>query len=329
MGGDGRRDGAVSDGGGPARAWPQLGAAVGAPRARVEQNDAKIAGERVRDGGQPAVGGAERQLGDSLLGKVRDRVIRPGRAELAAAMGSPPVVMGLVLGQDRPQVPLTEDEHPVGDLCPGGEHEPFRVSVRPRASRRDLHGLDADVRQDCVERPSELPSPVTDQEPEIRSAITQIHQEVAGLLCGPRPVRARSDTEDVHVPRAHLDHEEAVQALQCHRAVHVEEVDREHRGCLGMQELPPGRVGAPLRRRRDLQGLENPSDGGRADPVADLQQLTLDPLVAPAVVLGGEPLDQRGNLSAGRRPSRPARLGPLAGDQATVPAQEGTGVTSR
>jgi hypothetical protein len=26
--------------------------------------------------------------------------------------------MGLVLGQDRPQVPLAEDEHPVGDLCP-------------------------------------------------------------------------------------------------------------------------------------------------------------------------------------------------------------------
>jgi TolB protein len=44
--------------------------------------------------------------------------------------------MGLVLGQDRPEVPLTEDEHPVGELCPGGEHEPFRVSVRARAALR-------------------------------------------------------------------------------------------------------------------------------------------------------------------------------------------------
>jgi hypothetical protein len=39
-------------------------------------------------------------------------------------------------------MPLTEDQHPVGDLCPGGEHEPFRVSVRARTSGRDLHGLD-------------------------------------------------------------------------------------------------------------------------------------------------------------------------------------------
>jgi hypothetical protein len=33
--------------------------------------------------------------------------------------------MALVLSQDRPQVPFAEDQHPVGDLRPGGEHEPF------------------------------------------------------------------------------------------------------------------------------------------------------------------------------------------------------------
>ena len=59
-----------------------------------------------------------------------------GRAELAAAMGSPSVVMALVLSQDRPQVPFAEDQHPVGDLRPGGEDEPFRMSVGPR---RQLH----------------------------------------------------------------------------------------------------------------------------------------------------------------------------------------------
>jgi hypothetical protein len=31
-------------------------------------------------------------------------------------MRPPPVEMGLVLGQDRPQVPFTEDQNPVGDL---------------------------------------------------------------------------------------------------------------------------------------------------------------------------------------------------------------------
>jgi hypothetical protein len=46
--------------------------------------------------------------------------------------------MGLILGQDRLQVPLAEDEHPVSDLGPGGEHEPFGISVRSRAARRDF-----------------------------------------------------------------------------------------------------------------------------------------------------------------------------------------------
>jgi hypothetical protein len=60
-----------------------------------------------------------------LPGKVRGRVAGPGRAELAAAMRALSVVMALVLGQDRPQMPFAEDQHPVGHLRPGGEHEPL------------------------------------------------------------------------------------------------------------------------------------------------------------------------------------------------------------
>jgi hypothetical protein len=75
----------------------------------------------------------------------------------------------------------------------------------------------------------------------------------------------------------------------------------------------------------DIQGLQDPADGGCADPVTQLEQLALDPLVSPAVVLGGEPSDERGDLGADRRPSRPVRIGPLPGDKATVPAQDGAG----
>ena len=113
---------------------------------------------------------------DPLLGEVRDRVIGPGRAELAAAMRSPSVVMALVLGQDRPQMSFAEDQHPVGDLGPDGEHEPFRICVCARATGRDLHRLDTGTGQDCVKRRGELPGPVTDQEPETGGAITQIHE---------------------------------------------------------------------------------------------------------------------------------------------------------
>ena len=87
---------------------------------------------------------------DPLLGKVGDGVVGPGRLQLEASMGSPSVVVGLVLAQDRPQMSLAEDEHPVGDLGPGGEHESFRVSVRAGAPGRDFHRFDTSVGQDCV-----------------------------------------------------------------------------------------------------------------------------------------------------------------------------------
>jgi hypothetical protein len=46
--------------------------------------------------------------------------------------------MGLVLGQERSQVAFAEDEHPVGDLLAGGEHEPLRMTVAPH---RQLHPI--------------------------------------------------------------------------------------------------------------------------------------------------------------------------------------------
>ena len=232
--------------------------------------------------------------------------------------------MGLILGQDGPQVPRAEDEHPVGDLGPGCEHEPFRVSVRARAAWRDLHRLDTGIGQDCVKRRGELPGAVPYQEPEVGGAITQIHQEVADLLCGPRPVRVRRDPEDVHKTAAYLDDEQAVQPLQGHRAVDVEEVGGTHRRCLGVQELPPRGAGAPLRCRGDLRALRTRR---MVDALTRWPSLSSSPwnLVSPAVVLGGEPRDQRCDLGADWRPSCLVGVGPRPSDQAAVPAQDGAG----
>jgi hypothetical protein len=114
-------------------------------------------------------------------------------AELAAAVGSSSVVVPGVLGEDRPQVLFAEDQHPVIDLGSGGEHEPFGIGVRPRTAGRDLQRFDAGAGQDRVERCGELPGAVADQEPEVRGAVTEVHQKIAGLLGGPRPVRVRGD----------------------------------------------------------------------------------------------------------------------------------------
>jgi len=54
-------------------------------------------------------------------------------------------------------VPLTEDQHPVGDLGPNGSDEPLRVGVRPRSPGWDLDGGEAGAGHDRVERRGELP----------------------------------------------------------------------------------------------------------------------------------------------------------------------------
>jgi hypothetical protein len=59
---------------------------------------------------------------------------------------------------------LAEDQHRVGDLSAGGEHEAFGVSVRPEGMGRDPHGLDARAGQDGAEGRGELPGAVADQE---------------------------------------------------------------------------------------------------------------------------------------------------------------------
>jgi len=70
----------------------------------------------------------------------------------------------------------------------------------------------------------------------------------------------------------------------------------------------------------DLQSLEDPADGGCADPVAGLKQLALDPWY-PQPLSVASPLDQSGDLGADRRSSHPFRVGPPAGDQAAVPSE--------
>ncbi|HEX9516579.1 MAG TPA: hypothetical protein VF940_10435 [Streptosporangiaceae bacterium] len=59
--------------------------------------------------------------------------------------------------------------------------------------------------------------------------------------------------------------------------------------------------------------------------MTELEELALDPLVPPAMVLGGEPLDERGDHGADRRPASPVRRGPRPGGQAPVPPQQSAG----
>jgi hypothetical protein len=68
---------------------------------------------------------------------------------------------------------------------------------------------------------------------------------------------------------------------------------------------------------------EDVPDRGSRDRDAELAQLASDPQVAPTAVLAREPQDQLAHLTADWRPSGTAvRVGPAAGDQLPMPAQQ-------
>jgi hypothetical protein len=50
-------------------------------------------------------------------------------------------------------------------------------------------------------------------------------------------------------------------------------------------------------------GFEDAADRGCADVVSEFEQLALNPFASPAVVFDGEPVDERGDLSADGWPS--------------------------
>jgi len=102
----------------------------------------------------------------------------------------------------------------------------------------------------------------------------------------------------------------------------VEEVDGQHAGGLGAQELPPAGVGVPARCRWDAAVLQDPADCRGADAVAEFEQLTLHPAISPARVLRRHPYDQRGDGSVDRWAAGSIRVGPLLAHEAAMPAQD-------
>jgi hypothetical protein len=70
---------------------------------------------------------------------VRDRVVHPGRTELARTVRSKTVVLTDKLREHSSQVPLTEDRHAVSDFGPGGPHKPLGEAVRLRKRGGDIH----------------------------------------------------------------------------------------------------------------------------------------------------------------------------------------------
>ena len=82
---------------------------------------------------------------DPFVVAVGDRVVWPGRAELATPVGSPTVVVSGVGRQDGSQVSFAEDQHTVGEFGSGGEHESLGVSVGPHRQQHLIQMIGTDV----------------------------------------------------------------------------------------------------------------------------------------------------------------------------------------
>ncbi len=91
-----------------------------------------------------------------------------------------------------------------------------------------------------VERCRELAVAIPDEEPEPGGAFAEFHEQVTGLLGGPRPGGVGRDAQDVHAAGLDLHHKQDVQAPEEH-GVNVQEIACQDPGCLGGQDLPPCR----------------------------------------------------------------------------------------
>ncbi len=90
-------------------------------------------------------------------------------------MRSVVIEMAHVLIKNSAGVSLVVDQHPVDALGADAADEPFRIAVRSRRWRRDLHDVDVFGGKDGVEGVGELGVPVADQKPNV-------------VICSPRSI---------------------------------------------------------------------------------------------------------------------------------------------
>jgi len=103
--------------------------------------------------------------------------------------------------------------------------------------------------------------------------------QVAGLLGQPGSGRVRGDAQNVYPAGGVLDDEERVQPVQADR-VEMEQVARDDRLGLRVEELRPGRPGSP-RRWVDARRVKDFSHGGGADLVAASDEFAVHAPIPP------------------------------------------------
>ena len=201
------------------------------------------------------------------------------RALCSGLVGSVPVVVVLVFGEDSAGMGFVDDQDVVEGFAADGSDHPFAVGVHPGYSwgaEQDVHVLGP---EDGIEGLGVLGVAVAQDESQGLYAGAEIRGKVARLLGRPFSGGVAGDAGDVEATGAVFEERDGVEACAEH-GVEVEEVGRDDALGLGGQELAPAWSGSAWG-RLEAGGVQDLPDGGRRYRVSQSGEFTLDPSVAP------------------------------------------------
>jgi hypothetical protein len=196
----------------------------------------------------------------------------------------------------------------------------------PRAQREGFRGLKRRGRTRGSTRPGHrLAAPTTRRHPD-RLASAERPDAVAG--CGPaakpRSGGVRGDPQQMHRPALHLDHQQHVQPDQADVSTVKKSVTSSPPAwaCRNWLQVGPPRRGAGP----ETVPAQDPPHRAHRDPHAEGAALPHDPHIPPSGILPRQPHHQRDELLLYTTPvATSRRVGPPAGDQLPMPAQQRRG----
>ena len=195
--------------------------------------------------------------------------------------------------------------HPVETLTTDLADEALGEGIGPWCSDWGADDADTIGLEDLIEVGLELGVSVTYQESDGMDPILRCHGQVSHPLDHPGADRMSRDPGHVDPSGIELDEEQHVEALQQHRTDR-EEVAGQHGGCLGAEQLIPGRT-ITHRWRIDAVPMPDDPDARRSQNHAGPGQLGVDSAIAPGGVLSDQSEDDR--YRAGGDARAPGRWG--------------------
>jgi hypothetical protein len=200
------------------------------------------------------------------------------------------IVVDLVRAQDPPQMGLVPDDRAVQELGTASADPAFSAI----AFTGGVRTLQSTVRIPASARTAsnaavKFEPAVADHELDPMCLLAEVHQQVSGLLGGPRSGGMQSDSENPDAPAGVLDHGQDI-SLGAIEKVGCEEVAHHDRLGLGAQEQRPRRP-APPQRGIDARIFQDLPYWRCRDSYPEPGQFSMDPAVAPVAVLAGQPED--------------------------------------